>query len=123
MGPAESRRSFMSTAVIIGGLGKSDLLDALRERRVQLNQAAEGLFEDLLVHEVSEATDEMVKANPRLGKALTFHTRAVDAGTIFTRVHPKLAVYSHLNARGMTREELVQRTRSTYKGPLVVGEV
>ena len=46
MGPAESRRSFMPTAVTIGGLGKSELLVALRERRVQLNQAAEALFED-----------------------------------------------------------------------------
>jgi hypothetical protein len=42
----DSRRRFMPGAVTIGGLSKSELLAALREHDVQLNQAAEALFED-----------------------------------------------------------------------------
>jgi len=42
----DSRRPLMPGAVSIGGLSKSDLHAALREHDVQLNQAAEALFED-----------------------------------------------------------------------------
>jgi len=36
-------------------------------------------------------------------------------------VRPKLAVYSHIVAIGVSNDELVARTRKTYAGPLVVG--
>jgi hypothetical protein len=42
----DSRRPCLPIAVSIGGLSKSELLASLRERGVQLNRAAEALFED-----------------------------------------------------------------------------
>jgi len=36
----------MPSAVHVGGMGKPELLQALRERGVRLNRAAEALFED-----------------------------------------------------------------------------
>ena len=42
----DSRRPLMPGTVSIGGLSKSELLAALREHDVQLNQAAETLFAD-----------------------------------------------------------------------------
>jgi ribonuclease Z len=44
------------------------------------------------------------------------------AGSIFQRVHPKLAVYSHIILMGVSVDDVVKRTRATYSGPLVVGE-
>jgi hypothetical protein len=46
MDHADSRRPFMPGSVSIGGLSKPELLAALRAHDVQLNQAAETLFED-----------------------------------------------------------------------------
>lgn len=73
---------------------------------------------DLLVHEVAG------RQNPALTQAndsvLAHHTTPDQAGTVFTRVHPKLAVYSHI-VGNLTDEQLIQRTRQTYAGPLVVG--
>ena len=42
------------------------------------------------------------------------------AGTIFSQVKPKLAVYSHIVP--FERSDLVAHTRKTYSGPLEVGE-
>ncbi len=43
---ARQRDTRLPNAVRVGGVGKAELLRALRERGVQLNQAAETLFED-----------------------------------------------------------------------------
>ena len=100
--------------------GRSVVLSGDTRPSEALVKAAAGA--DLIVHEVSETSDELLKTNPRLQKPLTFHTQAADAGRIFKRIAPKMAVYSHINTRGLSRDELVRRTRSTYEGPLLVGE-
>jgi ribonuclease Z len=66
---------------------------------------------DLLVHEV-----RMRDTPTRL------HTTPEQAGEIFTRVNPKMAVYSHTSTPVARSEELVASTRKTYGGPLEVGE-
>lgn len=59
---------------------------------------------------------------------LDHHTKPEEAGTIFTRTRPKLAVYHHFVLLG-TREvpplkeaEVLEMTRKTYSGPLAIGE-
>ena len=76
----------------------------------------------LLVHEVFQASDALLKANPLLARVKTFHVDASEAGSLFQRVRPKLAVYSHIILIGVSIDDLVKRTRETYQGPLVVGE-
>jgi hypothetical protein len=46
MGQAHSCRALIPSAVSIGGIDRSELLSVLRERNVQLNEAAETLFRD-----------------------------------------------------------------------------
>src|SRR5262249_27749377 len=73
---------------------------------------------DLLIHEVSGRKDVTItQANNRV---LAHHTMPDQAGQVFTRVSPKLAVYSHVS-RDLSDDELIARTRKTYAGPLVVG--
>ena len=51
----------------------------------------------------------------------------MQVGTIFDAVRPRLAVYSHLVFLGapdvppVSIDDLVEQTRQTYRGPLVVG--
>lgn len=84
---------------------------------------------DVLVHEVAAARAELVAASPVTRSILAVHTSPEDAGRVFARVKPRLAVYSHVvllttdpKFAAPSVEDLVARTRSSYAGPLVVGE-
>lgn len=81
---------------------------------------------DLLVHEAGAAPAEIM-GNPVVQTILNHHTSPEDAGRVFSEANPKVAAYSHLvrlfGPKGqVTMDEIVDRTRSTYSGPLVVGE-
>jgi ribonuclease Z len=91
-----------------------------------LIKAARGT--DLLIHEVAAARDELVASDKKFGLILAHHTTPEQAGTVFDRVAPKLAVFSHLTLLAgpgipeVTLEDLVERTRSNYAGEFLVGE-
>ena len=70
---------------------------------------------DLLIHEVS-----LPGTGPGAGGVS--HTTPEDAGKIFTRVKPRLAVYSHIIPPSAPAEEFISGTRKTYTGPLEMGE-
>lgn len=77
---------------------------------------------DLLVHEVAEFEDTSA-----LPQVYAHHTNPRQAGEIFSKAEPRMAVYSHIvngtssEAPGVSDEELERRTRETYDGPLTVG--
>ena len=78
---------------------------------------------DLLVHEVAAFEDPEV-----LPQVASHHTSPREAGEIFAETEPGMAVYSHIvngtspEAPGIPEEELIERTRENYDGPLTVGE-
>jgi ribonuclease Z len=79
---------------------------------------------DVLIHEVMD-TDAFRSKNPsvsseRAQRVAAHHTTPEQAGTVFARVKPKLAVYSHIVPGDAT--DLIPLTRKTYSGPLEVGE-
>ena len=59
---------------------------------------------------------------------LDHHTSPEEAGIVFARATPKLAVYTHYtllsapNAPEVTVEEVLERTRVNYAGPLQAGD-
>jgi ribonuclease Z len=55
-----------------------------------------------------------------MAKVIAHHTTPEQAGAVFTRVKPRLAVYSHIVP--WDAPDLVAHTRKTYSGPLEVGE-
>ncbi len=78
---------------------------------------------DLLIHEVSDASQEFLAANPHFRDVVrAHHTTAPEAGQVFATVRPKLAVYAHMVITDISYEQLIEMTRSTYEGPLIVGE-
>ena len=83
---------------------------------------------DMIIHEVAAANAESEKS-PLAQLILNYHTSPENAGKVFNRIKPKLAVYSHIAL--ITTEptipppsvkDLISRTRTTYNGPLEVGE-
>jgi len=76
---------------------------------------------NLLVHEVMAWDDEAMRTIPGAAEIAGHHTSPEEAGRIFAEARPELAVFSHLVLRGVSPDELVARTHTTYDGALVVG--
>lgn len=82
---------------------------------------------DLLVHEVAMARPELLK-DPHIRRIVDHHTSPQEAGRVFARTRPKLAVFTHLvmlaseTIQPPSIRELIAATRETYAGPLEVGE-
>ena len=62
MGQKDRGRASIPSAVRVGSMGKSELLQALREHNVQLNQAAETLFENCRFPWLSQ--DQIIEIAP-----------------------------------------------------------
>jgi ribonuclease Z len=79
---------------------------------------------DVLIHEVidPEAYREVVNTftAEQRQKVIEHHTTPEQAGIVFTRVKPKLAVYSHIVPPDVP--DIIPHTRKTYSGPLEVGQ-
>ena len=80
---------------------------------------------DLLVMEVISVEVELeraaVKSQEAIAKIISHHVSPEQAGSLFARVKPRLAVYSHIVPSPATAEDLIPPTRKTYQGPLAVG--
>jgi ribonuclease Z len=82
---------------------------------------------DLLIHEVGTARPALM-AVPAVQRIIAHHTTPKEAGTVFAKARPKLAVYSHIMMQSNaeipepTLADIVAETRQTYDGPLEVGE-
>lgn len=102
--------------------GRSVVLSG--DTRVSENLVRHAQGVDLLVHEVFvPATLERAGVPPARAKnIIALHLTPEQAGEVFTRVKPKLAVYSHICMPSATDDDLLPATRKTYGGPLQVGE-
>jgi ribonuclease Z len=77
---------------------------------------------DLLIHEVA-AAPQGVDLSDNIRYILSLHTQPEECGRLFSRINPKLAVYSHvIQCLGVTLEEMMDRTRKIYCGPILFGE-
>ncbi len=106
--------------------GRSVVLSGDTRFDENLIEAAQGA--DVVIHEVAAAREEMLAFDERIQLILDHHTTPEEAGIVFDRISPKLAIYSHLtllsspDSPEVTVEELIQRTRTNYAGRLLVGE-
>jgi ribonuclease Z len=97
------------------------------DTRYNENVVKYGAGADLLIHEVAIARPEAM-SEAHLQLIMAHHTTAREAGMVFERARPKLAVYTHVASLANPRvspaspADLVAETRQTYSGPLEVGE-
>ena len=89
------------------------------ENLIKFSQGADVLIHEVIDPEAFRARNSSMSVE-RFNAIVGHHTTAEQAGTIFARVKPKLAVYSHIVPGDSTN--LIPLTRKTYSGPLEVGE-
>jgi ribonuclease Z len=79
---------------------------------------------DLLVHEVfvPETLKRLGMPAERAKNIIAYHLTPEQAGEVFTRTRPRLAVYSHICMPSAGEQDVLAPTRTTYSGPLEVGE-
>jgi ribonuclease Z len=86
-----------------------------------------GAGADVLIHEVAMARPALMQI-PAMQRILAHHTAPKEAGLVFSRAKPKLAVYTHIALPGSptipppTVNDVIAETRQTFSGPLEVGE-
>ncbi len=93
--------------------GRSVVLSG--DTRVSENLISHAQGVDVLIHEVIDP--DALRAAPDaavVAAIIAHHTTPEQAGEVFRRVHPRLAVYSH----APNTERVLARTRTTYDGPL-----
>ncbi len=101
--------------------GRAALLSGDTTFNENLIRHAQGV--DLLVHEVTAVAGSAAEDAQQLKRIGANHTTPEQAGEVFARSKPKLAVYNHLLLFGSaTAQDLIPATRRNYGGPLVVGE-
>ena len=101
--------------------GRAAVLSGDTTFNENLIQHAQGV--DLIVHEVTAAAGSAAESPAQLKRIGANHTTPEQAGEVFSRANPKLAVYNHLLLfGGATAEDLIPATRKNYSGPLIVGE-
>ena len=102
--------------------GRSVVLSG--DTRVSQNLIRHAQGVDLLVHEVAAAELMLRTATrPERTKAvIDHHVTPEQAGEVFAKAKPRLAVYSHIVPATATEQDLIAATRKVYTGPLEVGE-
>jgi len=82
---------------------------------------------DLLLHSFGAARDELMH-RPDIAGILQHHTTPAEAGEIFSRAKPKLAVLVHMVLLGrpgfapLSPEEVLAAMREAYQGPIVIAD-
>ena len=82
---------------------------------------------DLMIHQVAAVREELM-ANPMFKAILSHHTKPDEAGVVFSRIKPKMAVFYHfvllgtISVPAVKEADVLEMTRKTYSGPLLIGE-
>jgi ribonuclease Z len=102
--------------------GRSVVLSGDTRVSDNLIRHAQGV--DLLIHEVAAPETFQRAGTPpeRAKSVVAHHVTPEQAGEVFSRTKPKLAVYSHIVLPTATEQDLIPPTRKTYAGPLELGE-
>jgi ribonuclease Z len=89
------------------------------ENLIRFAQGADVLIHEVLDLDAYRQADDIYSPE-QIEKVIAHHTTPEQAGVVFSRVKPKLAVYSHIVP--IDAPDVVAHTRKTYTGPLELGE-
>ena len=97
------------------------------DTRYSDNVVKHGTGADLLIHEVAAVRPALL-AEAYMQRIIAHHTSPREAGLVFSRANPRLAAFTHLvlpasdAVQPATVADVIAETRTTYPGPLEIGE-
>jgi ribonuclease Z len=102
--------------------GRSIVLSG--DTRVSQNLIRHAQGVDLLVHEVASPESFQRAGTPpeRAKSVIAHHVTPEQAGEVFDKAKPRLAIYSHIVQPDASEQDLIPPTRKNYAGPVEVGE-
>ena len=102
--------------------GRSIVLSGDTRVSTNLIRYAQGV--DLLVHEVAspESFHRAGVRPERIKSIIDHHSTPEQAGEVFAKTNPRLAVFSHIVQPDASEEDLIPPTRKHYAGRVEVGE-
>lgn len=102
--------------------GRSVVLSG--DTRVSQNLIRHAMGVDVLVHEgASPESFQRAGVRPERAKSvIAHHVTPEQAGEVFAKTKPRLAVYSHIVQPDAGEQDLIPPTRKNYAGPVQVGE-
>lgn len=105
--------------------GRSVIISGDTRYSENLEKYAQGAT--LVIHEVAIANQEYYDKTPVIKYIMGHHITPEEAGSLFARLQPKLAAYTHLVFLGSPAypapkiEDIERKTREKYSGPLALG--
>ncbi len=90
------------------------------EHLIKYAHGADIIIQEVIVADLFRARS--TSDSKLVERVIAHHTTPEQAGEIFTRVQPRLAVFTHIIPVTAKAEEIIPPTRKTYSGPLEVGE-
>jgi ribonuclease Z len=105
--------------------GRSVIISGDTRHSENLEKHAKGAT--LVIHEVAIPNQEYYDKTPIVRYIMAHHISAEEAGSMFARLQPKLAAYTHLVFLGSpdyptpTVADIERKTREKYSGPLALG--
>ena len=105
--------------------GRSVIISGDTRYSENLEKHAQGAM--LVIHEVAMPNQEYYDKTPIVRYIMAHHISAEEAGSLFARLQPRLAAYTHIVFLGSpeyptpTIADLERKTREKYSGPLALG--
>lgn len=88
------------------------------ENLIRFSKGADVLIHEVVDPEIWAQARKTKEGQAFADKIIAHHVSPEQAGEVFSRVKPRLAVYSH----AAYTPQLIPKTRKTYAGPLELGE-
>jgi len=105
--------------------GRSVIISGDTRYSANLEKYAQGAT--VVIHEVAIANQEYYDKTPIVKYVMAHHITPEEAGSLFARLQPKLAAYTHLVLLGSPAyptpkvADIERKTREKYSGPLALG--
>jgi len=106
--------------------GRAVVISGDTKRVDSVLEMAQGV--DVLVHSIGAARQELLDSAPIWRLIMDHHIEPEDAGRVFAETKPKMAVFTHVvsltNGKipPVGADEIMSRVRTTYGGPVTMGE-
>lgn len=77
---------------------------------------------DLLIHEIADASDALLKRNPRLRRVMEYHTRPAELSRLLQQTRPRQTVLVHALIFGKQPADVLSEIKEKYHGEVMFGE-